>query len=446
MHWLMRLFAKRLPNNKSFRPHVRVLSLEECETRIVPATAVNYSTNWAGYAVTSTAGSVSGVSASWAVPSVTGSGAGYSSTWIGIDGYTSSSVEQVGVEADIAHGVPNYSAWYEMYPSSMVTVDLAVNAKDQVSASVTYSGGNFTLTITDANDPAGSNTFSITEPGEQFPRSSAEWIEEAPSSETSILPLANFGSVTFTKAQTTIDGVTGAISNGAWSNKVETINMVSGNAQVATASALSTDGASFTVTHGSVSTLASLSTTSPPTTGSPPTTTTSASTTGSPPSTTLPTTTSTATTQTLSPPTTSTHSPGSPPTLAGITTTPIPTTTRLSASGGASTKSASATLTAIVSSSVPVGTVVELFDNGSAIGFATVEDVNGLNEAIFTVTFSRVGTYTFTTEFLGAGQYEASTSATTTITVKRPTAARWVVAVSTEIDTPMKKAARPTTA
>ncbi len=77
------------------------------------------------------------------------------------------------------------------------------------------------------------------------------------------------------------------------------------------------------------------------------------------------------------------------------------------------------------------------------MAFAQVEDVNGLNEATFTVTFSRVGTYAFTTEFLGAGGVQASTSTTETIVVTHPAQGRWVVSVSEEIDTPMKKVVKP---
>jgi hypothetical protein len=42
--------------------------------------------------------------------------------------------------------------------------------------------------------------------------SSAEWIEEAPSTNSGVLPLANFGSVTFSNAQYTANGTTGPIA------------------------------------------------------------------------------------------------------------------------------------------------------------------------------------------------------------------------------------------
>src|SRR5690348_12236358 len=60
------------------------------------------STNWSGYAVTGPNGSVSSVQGSWIVPSVTCAkhSATYSSYWVGIDGFSSGTVEQTGTDSD----------------------------------------------------------------------------------------------------------------------------------------------------------------------------------------------------------------------------------------------------------------------------------------------------------------------------------------------------------
>jgi len=51
------------------------------------------STNWSGYAVTGSQGSVTYVAGSWIVPTVTASATNsYSSFWVGIDGYASGTV------------------------------------------------------------------------------------------------------------------------------------------------------------------------------------------------------------------------------------------------------------------------------------------------------------------------------------------------------------------
>ena len=62
--------------------------------------------------------SVSYVAGSWVVPTVSTKTNGYSSVWVGIDGYSSSTVEQIGTEEDVVNGKATYYAWYEMYPSA----------------------------------------------------------------------------------------------------------------------------------------------------------------------------------------------------------------------------------------------------------------------------------------------------------------------------------------
>src|SRR4051794_21275294 len=57
------------------------------------------SSNWSGYAVTGTPGSITDVKGSWIVPGIQGACGttdSYSSFWIGIDGYSSNTVEQIG--------------------------------------------------------------------------------------------------------------------------------------------------------------------------------------------------------------------------------------------------------------------------------------------------------------------------------------------------------------
>jgi len=154
------------------------------------------STNWSGYAAT--AGTYTSVSASWTEPTGTCSGsARYSSFWVGLDGYNSGSVEQTGTDVDCSGGTPQYYAWYEMYPSPSYSYPDTVRPGDHISASVTYTGSNhYSLYITDTTrgwHETRTGTLSA-------PRSSAEVIVEAPCCTASggTLPLANFGTVSFT--------------------------------------------------------------------------------------------------------------------------------------------------------------------------------------------------------------------------------------------------------
>src|SRR5262249_45932100 len=141
------------------------------------------------------ANAVTAVSGSWNVPSVSGRGTAFSSIWVGVDGVTSSTVQQIGTSSDIVDGQPLYYAWYEMYPNDSFNVaDLTIHANDSISASVTYIGsGQFTLQLTNNTT---NESFSITQTAYGAQRSSAEWIVEAPSTSNGVLPLAKFGTAT----------------------------------------------------------------------------------------------------------------------------------------------------------------------------------------------------------------------------------------------------------
>jgi Peptidase A4 family len=188
------------------------------------------STNWSGYAVTGSAGAYNSVSSSWTEPSAncTGSDAEYAAFWVGLDGYNSGSVEQTGTDSDCDGTTPDYYGWYEMYPAAPVYFSNPVAPGDSMSASVTFSGTEtYTLVLTD-NTQGWNQTITANESG--LSRSSAEVITEAPSSESGVLPLADFGTVSYG----------GASANGsAMSNQNPTgIIMVdsSGNQQDTTSS------------------------------------------------------------------------------------------------------------------------------------------------------------------------------------------------------------------
>ena len=161
-----------------------------------PANAAE-STNWSGYAAAS--GTYKNVSANWTEPTGTcSSGDQYSSFWVGLDGYSSSSVEQTGSEVDCAGRTPEYYSWYEMYPAYPVNFSNTVRPGDHFTGSVTYNGSSsYTLVLTDSTQ-GWSHTVHATLSGAA--NSSAEIIAEAPSSSSGVLPLAHFSPVTFTGA------------------------------------------------------------------------------------------------------------------------------------------------------------------------------------------------------------------------------------------------------
>jgi hypothetical protein len=171
------------------------------------ANTTGYATNWAGYAATGAAGDFSNMSANWNQPAVTcASGeTSYSSYWVGLDGYNSRTVEQIGTASDCQNGTPSYYAWYEMYPKFGAVCSLTVSAGDAIAASVAYDGNSGQMTLKLVDD---SNTCTTTAKATgSMSRSSAEVIVEAPSSNNgpgSTLGLADFGTINFNRA--TVDG------------------------------------------------------------------------------------------------------------------------------------------------------------------------------------------------------------------------------------------------
>jgi hypothetical protein len=163
------------------------------------------STNWSGYAVTGTDGTDHSVSATWTQPAATcpsshargGSSDTYAAFWVGLDGYASDSVEQTGTLIECIGTKAYYYGWYEMYPAALTTYSSTVKPGDSFSASVTFSGTEtYTLVLTDSTQ-GWTKTYTASETG--LDRSSAEVITEAPccTSSGGILPLADFGTVTY---------------------------------------------------------------------------------------------------------------------------------------------------------------------------------------------------------------------------------------------------------
>jgi len=190
-----------------------------------PSTLINtnYSYNWAGYAATSAAGSVTQVSGTWVQPTVTcpKPAASYLSTWVGIDGYNNGDLVQTGTSAACIGGTVSYNAWWEVLPAPETVISsITVHAGDTITASVTYSSTThkFTMSIAD-----GASSFSKTKKVSGTARDSVECIVERPSVGGSIASLAKFTSDKFSSCTATIGGITGAI--GTFAN-VYAIDMV----------------------------------------------------------------------------------------------------------------------------------------------------------------------------------------------------------------------------
>jgi Peptidase A4 family len=229
------------------------------------------SANWSGYVVGGASGSAnqqfSSVSGSWTEPSANcNTGQGYSAFWVGLggSGQQSQALEQVGTEVDCAGGgTASHFAWYELVPAAPVRLDLAISPGDQVSGKVSVSGTNVTVSL--SNHTTGASTTKALQMSSPD-TASAEWIAEAPAScdgsgNCQPLPLANFGTASFSNASATANGHTGTISDPNWTT--QSVQLGAGadsygyggagfvtdqSSAGAAPSELSADGSSFSVT------------------------------------------------------------------------------------------------------------------------------------------------------------------------------------------------------
>lgn len=172
----------------------------------VGATTVD-STNWSGYALDG--GTYNSVTTTWTQPAVNCSQTpnSYAAFWAGLDGYSSSTVEQDGTLAECVSGggrhnrtqTAEYFGWYETYPNPMYQFGGTVRPGDQMTSTVTASSStSFTLVLTDATQGWSKTTNQTLRSPAAL--SSAEVIAEAPSSNFGVLPLADFGTMDFSSS------------------------------------------------------------------------------------------------------------------------------------------------------------------------------------------------------------------------------------------------------
>src|SRR5207247_9666171 len=99
-----------------------------------------------------------------------------------------------------------------MFPKSTRIIKMTVNPGDVMSAEVQYIGNdNFLLTLTNLTT---NQTFQTAQSA-MAPRQSGDWVVEA-HLRGGPLPLAKFGTETFTSARATVNGHRGTVRGKAW--------------------------------------------------------------------------------------------------------------------------------------------------------------------------------------------------------------------------------------
>lgn len=176
---------------------------------------VEYSSNWAGAVVITSAGAYKSVTGTFIVPTPKEPSGGSSSTtysasaWVGIDGDTcDSAILQTGVDFNVKGTSVSYDAWYEWYPDYAYDFSgISFSAGDSVTLTVTATSTKAGTAVIKNNTKGTTVTKSITS-SSSLCEENFEWIVEDYEEGSSLVPLANFGTVEFTGISPSASGAT----------------------------------------------------------------------------------------------------------------------------------------------------------------------------------------------------------------------------------------------
>ncbi|KAF8886434.1 peptidase A4 family-domain-containing protein [Gymnopilus junonius] len=206
---------------------IRLLESNHLDNLASNASHVEYSSNWAGAVWDSyPSGTFTSVTGTFTVPTPSGS-SGAASAWVGIDGDTcGTAILQTGIDFTISGGQVSYDAWYEWYPDyaydfSGITIKAGDSIKLTVTASSTKAGTAVIQNLTTGKTVTKSLTSSAA-----LCEENAEWIVEDFEEGSSLVPFADFGTVTFTNAVATTKSGTTVGPSGSTLIDIEQNNKV----------------------------------------------------------------------------------------------------------------------------------------------------------------------------------------------------------------------------
>ena len=206
--------------------HPQAMLVHTRPAHAVKNVTASSSFNWSGYADTATKHQTfTKVSGAWTTPSVTCNAEDQiTSDWVGLDGFNSNTVEQLGTISWCFQGAPTYFTWYEMFPKGTVEVGTALKPGDKISASVTRTGTSYALKLTDATTAGNNISVTKTCALATCVDTSAEWISERPSFSIGIVPQAHYNAFKITAGSVTANGHTTTIGAGPGVNSVTMID------------------------------------------------------------------------------------------------------------------------------------------------------------------------------------------------------------------------------
>jgi len=202
------------------------------------------SSNWSGYAITAKSGqTIRRMQALFTVPNVNcaksklgSSGEAVYSDWVGLDGFTTDTVEQTGVGAECASttGPATYFAFYEMFPNPGVTFT-GINPGDAIVVIVQKLSTGWELVLQDRTTGGNISTVQPCPSGSTCKDANGEEItEDFNGSVPAGFTLADFAVDSQTDLQATSgSGRNGSLGSGAlWTST--TVDMVNGADHMAT--------------------------------------------------------------------------------------------------------------------------------------------------------------------------------------------------------------------
>lgn len=205
------------------------------------------SLNWSGYTLAGT--KITNVIGNWRIPTVETPTKKaqlkknkYSSTWVGIDGFNNRSLIQAGTEQDWLHGTKYYQAWWEILPAAETPItSMAVHPGDSITVNITEgAAASWTIQVLDKTTHQSFSTVRTY----NGPRTSAEWIQEAPTIGNRVATLAADTNAVFDLGRVDFADP-GLISSEAGA-------MFKGKQQISTPSAPNPNRDGFAVAYGSV--------------------------------------------------------------------------------------------------------------------------------------------------------------------------------------------------
>ncbi|KAL5358627.1 peptidase A4 family-domain-containing protein [Aspergillus floccosus] len=178
----------------------------DSEARV--ASNIAYSNNWAGVVREQPPpnGIYTAVSATFTVPKPTSVSGDQEagSAWVGIDGDTySKAILQAGVDFYARDGQTHNQPWYEWYPEAarnFENIDVATGDVIAVKVHALSPSQGIAIIENQSNGQSATQTLNAPQPSATLAGQNADWIVEDFTSGPSMVPLADFSSVTFSGA------------------------------------------------------------------------------------------------------------------------------------------------------------------------------------------------------------------------------------------------------